>query len=55
MKSERRVRVADWLGSLVDQGGPKAMLAMNGALCAHDQVQSVSAVCSGPRAQFMAI
>ncbi|ORX36119.1 CBF/Mak21 family-domain-containing protein [Kockovaella imperatae] len=30
MKPERRVRVADWLGSLVDQGGPKAMLAMNG-------------------------
>jgi hypothetical protein len=30
MKPERRVRVADWLGSLVDRGGADAMLAMNG-------------------------
>lgn len=30
MRADRRVRVADWLGSLVDQGGAKAMLAMNG-------------------------
>lgn len=30
MKPERRVRVADWLGSLVDRGGAEAMLAMNG-------------------------
>ena len=30
MKPERRVRVADWLGALVDQGGARAMLAMNG-------------------------
>lgn len=30
MRADRRVRVADWLGGLVDQGGAKAMLAMNG-------------------------
>lgn len=30
MKEERRVRVADWLGGLVDQGGVVALLAMNG-------------------------
>ena len=30
MKSERRVRVADWLGGLVDRGGANALLAMNG-------------------------
>jgi len=30
MRADRRVRVADWLGSLVDEGGAKAMLAMNG-------------------------
>lgn len=30
MRADRRVRIADWLGSLVDQGGSKAMLAMNG-------------------------
>jgi U3 small nucleolar RNA-associated protein 19 len=30
MKPERRVRVADWLGSLIDGGGANAMLAMNG-------------------------
>lgn len=30
MRPDRRVRVADWLGSLVDAGGAKAMLAMNG-------------------------
>jgi U3 small nucleolar RNA-associated protein 19 len=30
MKSERRVRVADWLGGLVDRGGVEAVLAMNG-------------------------
>ena len=30
MREDRRVRVADWLGSLVDAGGAKAMLAMNG-------------------------
>ncbi|OXB36595.1 hypothetical protein LQV05_004891 [Cryptococcus neoformans] len=29
-KKERRLRIADWLGSLVDGGGPMAMLAMNG-------------------------
>ncbi|WVQ75300.1 hypothetical protein IAR50_004916 [Cryptococcus sp. DSM 104548] len=29
-KKERRLRVADWLGSLVDQGGVVGMLAMNG-------------------------
>jgi U3 small nucleolar RNA-associated protein 19 len=30
MKPERRVRVADWLGGLVDRGGANALLAMNG-------------------------
>lgn len=30
MRADRRVRVADWLGNLVDSGGAKAMLAMNG-------------------------
>lgn len=30
MKSERRVRLTDWLGTLVDGGGANAMLAMNG-------------------------
>ncbi|EIW68520.1 hypothetical protein TREMEDRAFT_74076 [Tremella mesenterica DSM 1558] len=30
MKAERRVRVADWLGALVDKGGVEGMLAMNG-------------------------
>ena len=30
MRPDKRVRVADWLGSLVDAGGAKAMLAMNG-------------------------
>lgn len=30
MKSERRVRLTDWLGNLVDGGGANAMLAMNG-------------------------
>jgi U3 small nucleolar RNA-associated protein 19 len=30
MKPERRVRVADWLGGLVDRGGVEAVLAMNG-------------------------
>jgi U3 small nucleolar RNA-associated protein 19 len=30
MKPERRFRVADWLGGLVDRGGALAMLAMNG-------------------------
>lgn len=30
MKPERRVRVADWLGGLVDLGGANALLAMNG-------------------------
>ena len=30
MKPERRVRVADWLGGLVDRGGVHALLAMNG-------------------------
>ncbi|WWD21868.1 hypothetical protein CI109_106356 [Kwoniella shandongensis] len=29
-KPERRLRIADWLGSLVDGGGAMAMLAMNG-------------------------
>ncbi|ADV22769.1 U3 small nucleolar RNA-associated protein 19 [Cryptococcus gattii E566] len=29
-KKERRLRIADWLGSLVDAGGAMAMLAMNG-------------------------
>ncbi|WVQ97540.1 hypothetical protein IAU59_004654 [Kwoniella sp. CBS 9459] len=29
-KPERRLRIADWLGSLVDGGGALAMLAMNG-------------------------
>lgn len=29
-KKERRLRIADWLGSLVDGGGAMAMLAMNG-------------------------
>lgn len=30
MRPDRRVRVADWLGGLVDRGGALAMLAMNG-------------------------
>ena len=30
MLPDRRVRVADWLGGLVDQGGVKGMLAING-------------------------
>lgn len=30
MKAERRVRLTDWLGSLIDGGGANAMLAMNG-------------------------
>lgn len=30
MKGERRVRLTDWLGSLIDGGGANAMLAMNG-------------------------
>ena len=30
MRAERRIGVADWLGSLVDRGGANAMLAMNG-------------------------
>ncbi|KAL7423402.1 Maturation and nuclear export of 40S ribosomal subunits interacting protein [Cryptotrichosporon argae] len=30
MRPERRVRVADWLGGVVDGGGAPAMLAMNG-------------------------
>ncbi|KAK8846551.1 hypothetical protein IAR55_005637 [Kwoniella newhampshirensis] len=29
-KPERRLRIADWLGGLVDNGGAMAMLAMNG-------------------------
>nr|ODO00870.1 U3 small nucleolar RNA-associated protein 19 [Cryptococcus depauperatus CBS 7855] len=29
-KSERRLRIADWLGGLVDRGGALAMLAING-------------------------
>lgn len=29
-KKERRLRIADWLGNLVDAGGAMAMLAMNG-------------------------
>ncbi|KAK6904254.1 hypothetical protein I203_107770 [Kwoniella mangroviensis CBS 8507] len=29
-KPERRLRIADWLSTLVDRGGPNAMLAMNG-------------------------
>ncbi|WVQ83793.1 hypothetical protein IAT38_005937 [Cryptococcus sp. DSM 104549] len=29
-KPERRLRIADWLGALVDGGGAMAMLAMNG-------------------------
>ncbi|WVR04225.1 hypothetical protein IAU60_001225 [Kwoniella sp. DSM 27419] len=37
-KPERRLRIADWLGSLVDGGGALAMLAMNGlfVLITHD-------------------
>ncbi|ORY23793.1 CBF/Mak21 family-domain-containing protein [Naematelia encephala] len=30
IRADRRIRVADWLGSLVDGGGALAMLAMNG-------------------------
>ena len=30
MKPERRVRVADWLGNIVEKGGSNALLAMNG-------------------------
>jgi U3 small nucleolar RNA-associated protein 19 len=30
MRGDRRVRVADWLGGLVDRGGVEAVLAMNG-------------------------
>lgn len=30
MKVERRVRLTDWLGTLIDGGGANAMLAMNG-------------------------
>lgn len=30
MRPDKRVRVADWLGALVDQGGVKGMLAING-------------------------
>jgi U3 small nucleolar RNA-associated protein 19 len=30
MRPDRRLRVADWLGGLVDKGGPEGMLAMNG-------------------------
>lgn len=30
MGTERRIRVADWLGGLVDRGGSEGMLAMNG-------------------------
>lgn len=30
MRPDKRVRVADWLGSLVDRGGVEGMLAVNG-------------------------
>lgn len=30
MAADKRVRMADWLGGLVDRGGPLGMLAMNG-------------------------
>lgn len=30
MRADKRVRVADWLGSLVDRGGVEGMLAVNG-------------------------
>lgn len=30
MRPDKRIRVADWLGNLVDRGGVEGMLAVNG-------------------------